>query len=388
MIEPDPEMPSMVRAEVDLSAVRHNLTCVRKLCPHSRIMAMVKADAYGHGLVAIAGALGEADGFAVARLQEALRLRDSGITQRILLLATLLDEAALQICSRRHIDVTAYDESSVARIVAQASLAPLRVWLKLDSGMHRLGLDPAAFAAADRLLSAHPGVLELVHMTHFSNAKDERTREAQLVRFRSCRESSSKARVSLANSAALIASPETHADWVRPGILLYGDNPVGARHPIPVRSAMRLRAQIIDLRRIGTGASVGYDGCWTSTRPSRIATVGVGYGDGYPRHAQNGTPVWINGELAALVGRVSMDSLAVDITDCGPVSVGDDVILWGPELPAARVAECAGTISYELFASLTQRVHRVYAAQKPSRAVAGSDIHKSRQLCAVKPPNS
>lgn len=166
--------------------------------------------------------------------------------------------------------------------------------------------------------------------------------------------------VSLANSAALMARPETQADWVRPGILLYGDNPLGAQHPLPLQAAMTLRAQIIALREIGTGESVGYNERWTSARPSQIATVGIGYGDGYPRHAPNGTPVWISGQLAPLVGQVSMDSLTVDVTDCEHAAVGDEAILWGPELPAATIAECADTISYQLYTSLHQRVSREF----------------------------
>lgn len=358
-------MRNIVRAYVDLNAIRHNLALVRQICPRSRIMAVVKADAYGHGLLPVARALSDADGLAVARLHEALVLRDSGSTQRILLLGTLLDEGALEICSERHIDVTAHDEESLDLIVARARVSPLCVWLKLDCGMHRMGFNEEAFIRADRILSAHDGVRELIHMGHLSNARDGGRRAAELARFWACHRLASKASVSLANSAALIASRETHADWVRPGILLYGDNPLQGAQSLSVRAAMTVRAPVIALREIGTGESVGYDGCWTSGRPSRIATVGIGYADGYPRHAKNGTPVGVNADTGALVGRVSMDSLAVDVTDCGRVSVGDQAMLWGPELPAARIATSADTISYELFTSLNQRVRRVYEPEQP-----------------------
>lgn len=349
-------------ARIDLTALRDNLTLVRRLCPHSRIMAMVKADAYGHGLQRVARALTAADGFAVARLEEALLLRQSGIQQRILLLATLLDAADLALCSEQHIDVTAHDESSVACVAAQAQDTPLRVWLKLDSGMHRVGLLPDAFLRADRLLSSHPGILELIHMTHFSSAEDPKPgiMEQQISRFLRCHNASSKANVSLANSAALIANRETHADWVRPGIMLYGVNPLGADNRLSLRAAMTLCTRIIAIREIGPGESVGYCGCWTSTRVSRIGTLGIGYGDGYPRHARDGTPVWINEQVVPLVGRVSMDSLTVDLTDCGHLAVGDEAVLWGPELPATTIAECANTISYELFTSIQGRVTREY----------------------------
>jgi alanine racemase len=354
-------MQNTASARIDLTALRDNLEVVRKLCPHSRIMAMVKANAYGHGLLPVARALDAADGLAVARLQEALLLRRAGIAQRILLLGTLLDEADLAICSEQQIDATAHDKSSVTSIIAQARRTPLRVWLKLDSGMHRLGLDARAFVEADRLLVNHPGILELVHMSHFSSAGclTATTMEKQISCFSACHHACSNAKVSLANSAALIARPETHGDWVRPGIMLYGENPLST-HQLPLRAAMKLRASVVATRDIGIGESVGYNARWTSARPSRIATVGIGYGDGYPRHARNGTPVWINGDLASLVGQVSMDSLTLDITDCGHVSVGDEAILWGPELRASTVAEHANTISYELFTSLNSRVSREY----------------------------
>jgi alanine racemase len=357
-------MHNTVRARVDLAAVRHNLALVRSLCPKSRVMAMVKANAYGHGLIPIARALGSADGLAVARLQEALALRQAGIVQRILLLATLLNKEDFALCSQQNIDVTGHDRGSVTAILASAQRAPLRVWLKLDSGMHRVGLQPDAFIEADRLLSRHPGVRELVHMTHFSSAGDQNNTvmDRQLSCFWACHAANPSAPVSLANSAALLCRSETHADWVRPGIMLYGDNPVGARRPVPLRAAMTLCARLIAIRDIGIGEAVGYNSRWISGCPSRIGTVGIGYGDGYPRHAGNGTPVWVREQSVPLAGQVSMDSLAIDLTACGRVAVGDEVGLWGAELPAATIAEYAGTISYELFTSLTQRVEREYCS--------------------------
>ena len=355
-------MQNTARVLIDLSALRDNLSVARTLSPHSRIMAMIKADAYGHGLIPTAEALNSADGFAVARLHEALLLRKAGISKRILLLGTLLDRADLATCSKHDVDVTAHDGLTVECIVAQARRTPLRVWLKLDSGMHRVGLTPETFVQADRALSGHSGISELVHMTHFSHADDITTvmMERQLSCFWACHKACSEAKVSLANSAALISRPETHADWVRPGIMLYGDNPLAAHHPVLLRPAMTVRAHVIAIRRIGSGESVGYSGRWTSSRPSLIGTIGIGYGDGYPRHAQNGTPVRINGRLVPLVGRVCMDSITVDLTDCEHVSIGDEATLWGHELPVATVANHANTISYELLTSITQRVNREY----------------------------
>lgn len=324
---------------------------------------MVKADAYGHGLLPVVRALEAADGFGVARLDEALALRKAGIAKRIVLMPTLLDKVELTICSEQCIDVTAHDEPSVSSIALHAEREPLRVWLKLDSGMHRNGLEPEAFLAADILFSRNPGIVELIHMTHFSSADSDLSdvMEQQIACFRACKRVSSRADTSLANSAALIVRPETRTQWVRPGIMLYGENPVSARYSVPLRPAMSLHARIVSLRKIGPGEAVGYNERWRSTRFSRVATVGVGYGDGYPRHAHDGTPVLVDGQKAPLIGRVSMDSLTVDVTDCEHVSVGDEVMLWGDGLPASTIAECADTIPYELFTSLQKRVDREFA---------------------------
>jgi alanine racemase len=353
-------MINTVAAQIDLSALTHNLGAVRHLCPQTRVMAMVKANGYGHGVCQVANALSDADGFAVARLEEALLLRRAGITKRILLLATLLNAEAVQRCSKFNIDVTAHDQMSVNTIVAQAWGTPLRVWLELDSGMHRAGLCPQAFICADRVLHAHPGVQELTHMSHFSNALDPITTGRQLECLFACRAASSQAPLSLANSAALIARPDTRADWVRPGIMLYGDNPAIATHAVPLRAAMQLTSRVVSIREIGGGEPVGYNNRWISTRPSRIGTIGIGYADGYPRHARNGTPVWISGSSAPLVGQVSMDSITVDLTELAQVSVGDAALLWGHELPAALIAAHASTISYDLFTSVSTRVTREY----------------------------
>jgi alanine racemase len=353
-------MQNTASARIDLAAMRHNLQVVRRLCPDARIMAMVKADAYGHGVVPVARALEEADGLAVARLHEALELRRAGLGQRLLLLGTLLDETELALCSQLQIDVTVHDALSLAAIAAAAARAPLRVWLKLDCGMHRLGLDPEAFAHARRLLSSRAGIPELVLMTHFSTTHDMYSpiMQGQIERFAACCEAHPPAQLSAANSAVLIAHPRLRIGWVRPGIMLYGENPLAREHSLPLRAAMSLRAVVIALRQIGPGEAVGYDGRWTAARTSRIATVGIGYGDGYPRHTPNGTPVWVRGQRAPLVGRVSMDSITVDVSDCAGVAVGDEVLLWGPDLPAAIIAEWARTASYELFTGLTPRVSR------------------------------
>jgi alanine racemase len=349
------------RALIDLAALRNNLAVVRSLCPDSRVMAMVKADAYGHGLTDAAKALPDADGFAVARLDEALQLRRAGVQQRILLLGTLLDEADLQLCSAQQIDVTAHDRATVTAIEATAPLHPLRVWLKLDSGMHRLGLSSADFVEAEQRLRDCAGIIELSHLTHLSSAEDldSHATEVQLQAFDSARGASS-AVASIANSAAIIARPPARREWVRPGIMLYGVNPFGATHTLPLQPVMSLRANVLSVRAIARGDSVGYNRAWTAQRDSTIAAIGIGYGDGYPRHAPNGTPIWLNGHLARLAGRVSMDTITVDVTDIADVQTGDEAILWGKELSVETVAKHAGTISYELLTAIGHRVPRVY----------------------------
>jgi alanine racemase len=266
------------------------------------------------------------------------------------------------LCSEQSIDITAHDEATLSAILSCVQRKPLRVWLKLDSGMHRMGFGEEAFLQADRLLSKNQGILELIHMTHFSCADhaSEVSMERQLARFWGCHRVSSGSPTSLANSAALLASRATHGDWVRPGIMLYGINPLGERHPLPLRRAMQVAARVIAIREIGPQESVGYNERWISERPSRIATVGIGYADGYPRHAPNGTPVWVNGHTSELVGQVSMDSLTVDVTAVPNVEVGNDATLWGSEVPVESVALRAGTIPYQLLVSLHQRVAREY----------------------------
>ncbi len=354
-------MLNTARATIDLSALRHNLAIVRKLCTHSSIMAMIKADAYGHGLLPVAQTLIDADGFAVARLSEALQLRRAGIEQRILLLGTLLDSDELRLCSELNIDVTAHDVESVALIDAAARQNPLRVWLELDSGMHRLGLDPASFEQADRKLHTNDGIIELLHWTHFSDAEDLRNdiNDRQLALMQSSR-AQQQSPVSIANSASIIGRPDTHAAWVRPGLMLYGISPIKDAHIQKLRIAMQLHANIIAIRAVRKGESTGYNRTWTAQRDSTIATIGIGYGDGYPRHARNGTPVWLNGRCVPLAGRVSMDSITVDITDHPGVKPGDEAELWGANLSADIVAHHAHTISYELFTGVTARVDRIY----------------------------
>lgn len=352
-------------ATIDLSAIRHNLQQVRTLAPAANIMAVVKADAYGHGLIEVANTLSEADGLAVARLEEALHLRSAGITAPILLLSGIQDQLDLQRCAENAIDVVIHSLNQ-AELLNDCSLAkPLTVWLKLDSGMHRLGLTPQQLHQAYAQLQHNPNVKAMVLMTHFSSSEQSNRQhtEQQLSQFDQAIGALDLPK-SLANSAAIIQHSATHEHWVRPGIMLYGANPLAPiealKYPADLRAAMTLTTTVIAIRTVKKGESVGYNQRWTASKDSLIATLAIGYGDGYPRHAKNGTPVLINNERAFLVGTVSMDLISVDISHCQPVNIGDQAILWGEHLSANEIAHCADTISYELFTSVTKRVPRAY----------------------------
>ncbi|MEE8059753.1 MAG: alanine racemase [Pseudomonadales bacterium] len=367
-------MPHTTKAIINLAAIRHNLSIVKQLAPHSKVMAVIKADAYGHGLIEIAQTLADAEGLAVARLEEALLLRGENIEQRILLLGGFIDMASLQQCAEHSIDIVIHSWNSVETLLTATLEKPVNVWLKHNSGMHRLGLSIEEFRQADPLLGSCANVAEKIFMTHFSasDETDSTSTDQQLAAFQQATEGL-EAPLSLANSAAIIKHQHTHADWVRPGIMLFGANPIGAnsqpQFPVDLLPAMTLSAHVMAIRTIEKGASVGYNGCWIADRESKIATVGIGYGDGYPRHASNGTPVLVNGQRATLAGTVSMDLITIDITDCQSVNISDEVILWGEGLKAETIATYADTISYELFTSISKRVPRLYLNPGPNRTI-------------------
>ena len=360
-------MIKAAEALIDLTALKRNLKVVKQQAPHSKVVAVLKADAYGHGLLRIAQALAEADGLAVARLHEAIELRDAGITQPIMIFSALFNQQDLELCVRRQFTVVIYNREQLQLIDSLQFSQPLAVWLKHDSGMHRLGLDDLEFQQAYEQLAARADIPPPVLMTHFASADEENrtTTERQIDQFlKACSEKNNLK--SLANSAAIIQHPDSHYDWVRPGIMLYGSNPLspalrGRTHcSPPLEPVMTLQAPVLSIRTIKDGESVGYNGRWRASRTSKIATVGIGYADGYPRHAKNGTPVLINGQRAPLVGTVSMDLITIDITECEQVQVGDTAELWGKHLPAQEVARWADTISYQLFTSISKRVPRLY----------------------------
>jgi len=351
--------------EFNSKALRHNAAMVRRLAPESAILAMVKANGYGHGADWVADQLsGIVDGFAVARHSEALTLRAAQPNSRILLLGTEVDDGLLQDCAAQRLDIVIH-ELGAAKLLANTILPQsITVWLKLNTGMNRLGMCNKDFCEAHSVLSGSPNVAAIHHMTHFSDAETDSpaATDRQFQLLHSLSTSLGEFPVSMANSAAIIRHPQTHLDWVRPGIMLYGDDPTthldGVDSLLP---AMTFKAKVLAVREVEKGAGVGYNQRWQASAKTRIATVAAGYADGYPRQAPDGTPVLVNGELARLAGRVSMDLLTVDVSHIQSVNNGDIVTLWGDsKLSAAEVGRHCNTISYELFTRITARVDRVY----------------------------
>jgi alanine racemase len=345
------------RATIDSSALRHNLSVVRRLAPSSRVMAIIKANGYGHGLVATAKALSAADAFGVARLEEGLMLREAGIDAPTVLLEGVFNQDELSAAARASFEIVVHTFEQIELLEANPAAKTFNVWVKVDTGMNRLGFRSDDLPNAwQRLKNLAPRQLRL--MTHLAaaEARDKTMTLEQIDRFEalSAREGVER---SIANSAGLILWDDARVDWVRPGLMLYGISPIPnvLANDLGLRPAMTLATQLISVRRVPAGETVGYNGTWSSPRSSIIGIAAVGYGDGYPRNMQTGTPVLVNGIEAETVGRVSMDMIAIDITDI-EATVGDRVVLWGEGLPAERVAPYADTIAYELVCGISQRV--------------------------------
>jgi alanine racemase len=353
-----------IRAVIDTAALRHNLGRVRAVAPGSRVMAVIKANAYGHGLERAGQTLSDADGLAVARIEEGLALRRAGCRGRILLLEGVVDAEQLAAASSERLDVVVGGFEQLGMLESRAGREPLAVWLKVDTGMNRLGFRPEEFRDAHARVVRAGGVgPEPVLVTHLASAElaDDPATRRQLEAFRAATAGMPGGR-SVANSAGLLAWPEARGDWVRPGLALYGLSPfaVGTGADLGLRPVMSFESHVIAVRSVPAGESVGYGGTWRAPRASRVAVVAVGYGDGYPRSAAPGTPVMVSGRRAPLVGRVSMDMLTVDVTDLADVRVGDAVELWGAALAVEEIARSAGTIPYELTCRVSPRVRRDY----------------------------
>ena len=350
-------MPRPVSALIDGAALAHNLAVMRRHAPHAKVFAVIKANAYGHGLLRAASALREADGFAVVEFDAAIRLREAGYEQRIVLLEGFFDEGELIEGVARRLTTVVHTTEQLDLLAKLPAGARLDTLLKINSGMNRLGFAlEAAQAAYDRLQEL-PGVGKITLMTHFADADDDKGVDWQVNRFDRAVAGIPAPR-SLANSAATLRHPATHFDWVRPGIALYGSSPFAdeSAASLDLRPAMTLRSELISVRDLVPGEAVGYGGTFVASRPMRIGVVACGYADGYPRHAPSGTPVMVNGEPAGTVGRVSMDMLCVDITAIPAAHIGSPVVLWGEGNPADDVARSAGTVAYELFCALAARV--------------------------------
>ncbi|HWV09500.1 MAG TPA: alanine racemase [Pseudomonas sp.] len=351
-------------ATIDLTAIRDNYALAKRCAPGRQAFAVVKANAYGHGVREVVTALhDEADGFAVASLEEAAAVRALHAEARILLLEGCFEAAEYPLAAQMKLDVVVQGEQQAQQLVSAALAQPLNVWLKFDSGMHRLGFEAAALRDWHVRLAGAQQVAELNLISHFACADEQghSLTEAQLEGFLDLLDLDFDQRT-LANSAAILMIPAAHMDWVRPGIMLYGASPFADRSAaeLGLKPVMRLNAALIAIRDVAAGESVGYGATWVAERDVRIGTVSCGYADGYPRHAPSGTPVVINGQRVPLVGRVSMDMLAVDLTDLPDAQIGDAVELWGEHVPVDEVAQAAGTIGYELLTQVTARVPRRY----------------------------
>jgi len=346
-------------AKISQSALLHNFKRVQEYAPNSKIWAVVKANGYGHGASLVAQTLTQADGFAVSTIAEGIALREEGIKQPIILLEGVTDSAHIAAASAFDLICVIHCDEQLRQLISYQEIPPLTVWLKIDSGMHRLGFSAQEVDQARQLLSSIPVVNLAGMMTHLAcadNPEQNVVTERQLELFH--RHVTSNDCISIANSAAIVSNAHWHGDWVRPGIMLYGASPVMDKtaNDLQLRAAMTFVSPVIALHNIKRGEGIGYGHRWHAQRDSIIATLAVGYGDGYPRHAPDGTPVWLNGEIVPLAGRVSMDMIMVDVTDLASVSVGDVAELWGQNLPVDLVAKYIGTIGYELVTRLSPRV--------------------------------
>ena len=347
-----------IRARIAPAALLHNYRLAKQLAPAARAWAVIKADAYGHGQWRAVQALrDEADGFALLETENALALREAGITQPILLLEGIFS-------ARDARAVVEFDLTSVVHCADQLDMLiaavnrekPLKIYLKLNTGMNRLGFTAKQLPTVLESLRQVPQI-EVTLMSHFADADGERGIAWQMARFKAMI-GNWQGPVCLANSAAILRHPDAQADWVRPGIMLYGASPFAdqSAEALGLQPVMTLQSAIIGVQHLAAGDRVGYGGTFTATRPMRIGVVACGYADGYPRHAPSGTPIVVMGQRTSTLGRVSMDMLACDLTDIREAGIGAPVTLWGDGLAADEVATAAGTIAYELFCALAPRV--------------------------------
>lgn len=337
--------------------MRSNLALARARAAGAKTWAVVKANAYGHGLLRAARAFEAADGFALLDLHEAVSLRDAGVRHPILLLEGMFEPNDVSVISEHSLTAVIHNSAQIDMLELSGSPTRIPVYLKLNTGMNRLGFTLADFPAALERLQRCAVCGPITLMTHFADADGPVGIADQLKRF-SKATSKLELPVSLANSASLLRYPQTHAEWVRPGIMLYGCSPFDnqSAEEIGLQPAMTLTSQLIGVQELRLGETTGYGSVFKAEKAMRVGVVACGYADGYPRHAPTGTPILVNGKRTRTVGRVSMDMITVDLTDIPEARVGTPVTLWGEDLSADEVALSAGTVSYELFCALANRV--------------------------------
>lgn len=366
-------------AVLNLQALAHNLAKVREYAKGAQVMAVIKANGYGHGLQRVAKALEDADAFAVARVDEAMRLREAGIAKRIVVLEGFTCVEELQQILDDQVDFVIHSFAQLEMLENHTDTQTASVWLKLDTGMNRLGFTVTEFDEVYQRLDkcqCVSGPIQL--MTHLANA-DIRTDQKtvnQLALFDTTVSSYSGER-SIANSAGVLAWQQTHADWVRPGIMLYGVSPFTDNDGsvFGLQSVMSLHSSLLAVKPVNTNETIGYGGQWLCKKPTLLGVIAAGYGDGYPRQVAAGTPVLVNNIRVPIIGRVSMDMMTVDLQDCPNAKVGDPVILWGSGLPVEEIAGYADTIPYTLLCGITQRVQIIENVQtdKPTSQSLSTD---------------
>ena len=355
-------MSRPTRVEIDAQALLHNVTRVQQCAPGKKIIAMVKANAYGCGLSSVLRVIdAKVDAFGVACIEEAMAIRALGFARECVLFQGVFSPDELLIAVEQRLHCVIHQAEQLQWILANALPKPLKVWVKVNTGMNRLGFDPSEVDEVVRSLTNCSWVMDDIGlMTHLACA-DVPTQEANLKQWQLfetlCRSHQSLTQ-SLANSAAILALPTMHGDVVRPGIMLYGVSPFSNQtgRELGLKPVMRFVSTVSVIHRYPPGSPIGYGGTWHSDKPSVIGVVSAGYGDGYPRHIQEKTPTWVNGCIAPIVGRVSMDMMMIDLTECPGVCVGDAVELWGAQIPVETIAQSAGTIAYELISQVSPRV--------------------------------
>ena len=358
-------MTRPAQAIIDLKALRFNYKLAQSIAPESKTMAIIKADAYGHGMLEIAKALAElVPAFGVATIDEALKLRTAGINNPILSLQGAFSSEEIKLAEQHSLWLMIENQQQVDALINSKISSPVKSWLKIDTGMHRLGIKPKLTTETFNQLINSPNVQnEIVISTHFARADDLDSdyTQQQIELFLKSIEGLD-APTSMANSPAILGWEQARSDWNRAGFMLYGNSPFSKPHEIAdqLQPVMTLKSSIISITDVAKDEGVGYGHTWVAKRNSKIATITIGYGDGYPRHAASGTPVYINGQTAPMAGRVSMDMITVDITDIPDAKIGDEVELWGKNVAVNDVAKFSDTSAYEILTRRTARIPNTY----------------------------